>query len=249
MDPQLPLPTPSSIYVAGPISAKDDVKALVQAIRDLKVVNIVSRWHDLPDEQTSADPENTDARRVANDVNMADIDRSDIVVAWTLTGRPCTTYCEIGYALGIKKRVLWVQGPDHIGANIFDSHPLSTRLTHLRTPLGDVAIAHPKTAAWAVWRYLMDEVDRQCGEEHPTGVPCQRPNGHHDGIYHDDHIGHGWRWSVGVLRSIAEPGHGDLYPPGTPHSKTWTHGQFAEQTARYAGALEFLGVRIYGGLL
>lgn len=248
MDPRLPIPTPPAIYVAGPISAKHDVKTLVTALRDLRIVNIVSRWHDLPDDVTNSDPTDASTRRVLNDMNMANIVQSDVVVAWTLTGKPCTTYSEIGYALGIKKRLLWVQGPDHVGANIFDSHPLSTVLSHFHTPTGDVPIAHPKTAAWAVWRYLMDEVEGQCGEEHPSGVPCQRPKGHHDDTYHDDHIGHGWRWSLQVLRSIAEPGRGDLYPPDTPNAQTWTAGQFAEQATKYASSLTWAGVQIYGGL-
>jgi hypothetical protein len=221
---------------------------LVGEIRGLRIANVVYRWHDLPDALTDADPKDPNVRRELNDMNMQDIDKSELAVVWTLTGQPCTTYTEIGYVLGTGKRVLWVQGPAHVGANIFDSHPLTTILTHLRAPMGDVPIAHPKTAAWAVWRYFMDEVEGQCGEKHPSGVRCQRPRGHHDGVYHDDHIGHGWRWSGDVLCSTPFRTGVVLYAPGTPNGLTWHVGQFDAQCNAYAGLLTMVGIQIYGGL-
>lgn len=244
----LPISALPSIYVAGPISAKGDVREVVAEIRSLRIANVVSRWHDLPDALTDADPKDPKVRRKLNDMNMQDIDKSDLSVVWTLTGQPCTTYSEIGYALGTKKRVLWVQGPAHVGANIFDSHPLTTILTHLRAPIGDVPIAHPKTAAWAVWRYFMDEVEGQCDMEHPSGVMCQRPRGHYDGVYHDDHIGHGWRWSGDVLRSTSPHAVRVLYAPNTPDALTWQAGQFGADCHVYRLQLTRVGIQIYGGL-
>lgn len=113
------------VYVAGPLSAKDDVRVVVSTLRTVPnhLLEVVSRWHDVSDDELR-DPSDLAERTRLNDMNLADIDRADVVVAWTMTGRPCATYAEIGYAAAKGKVVLWIQGPEFAGANLFDAHPM-----------------------------------------------------------------------------------------------------------------------------
>jgi hypothetical protein len=141
------------VYVAGPLSAKSDVRMVVRTLRLFPpcVLAVVSRWHDLPDEETNADPTDVVKRKQLNDMNVADMDRADVLVVWTMTGRPCTTYCEIGYAVAQNKTVFWIQGPELVGANIFDAHPNVVILSHFppqyETALGSLAITSPTDGA------------------------------------------------------------------------------------------------------
>jgi hypothetical protein len=112
----------------------------------------------------AVDPMDRVARHRLNGANLSDIHRADVVVAWTMTGVPSATLCEIGYAVGIGKHVLWVQGPDGAGANLFDAHqnvfvishireyrrePPDVERTPIKTPIGGA------TAAWHAIRAMV----------------------------------------------------------------------------------------------
>jgi hypothetical protein len=146
------------VYVAGSLRAKTDVRIIVDVLRHqvFSDVEVVSRWHDLCDAETDADPEDEVTRRALNDMNVVDMDRADVFVVWTATGKPSATYGEIGYGVGRGKRVFWIQGPDRIGSNLFDAHPLVTVVTKLYggDPLVQVETT-PDVAAVHVWSCML----------------------------------------------------------------------------------------------
>ncbi len=120
------------VYVAGPLNAKAAVVTIVRFLQEKESLEVVSRWHELPAEITSADPTDLGERRRLNDANIHDIKRAELMVAWTMSGTPRATYSEIGYALAKGKTVFWIQGHNHRGANLFDAHHRVKTLTHYR---------------------------------------------------------------------------------------------------------------------
>jgi len=55
--------------------------------------------------------------------NLCEISQCDVLVALTDVGNPRATYCEIGVALALGKRVVWIQHENGRGANDWDGAP------------------------------------------------------------------------------------------------------------------------------
>jgi nucleoside 2-deoxyribosyltransferase len=112
------------VYVAAPFSQSPAANRIAAVLREAGY-RVESTWHtDLPAGATDATDPRT--REEAAATCLAEVTRSDVVVAWTASGAPRGTYLEIGYALGLDRRVVWIQGPQRLGANVFDSDPRVT---------------------------------------------------------------------------------------------------------------------------
>jgi hypothetical protein len=110
----------AKIYVAAPLgqSALADTMA-----GDLRVHGhvITSKWH--RDATSWLDPADGHTRLLVLRSNIVDLLAVDCVVACTGEGNPRATYGEIGFALARWIPVVWWQGANGEGANIFDAHP------------------------------------------------------------------------------------------------------------------------------
>ncbi len=109
------------IYIAAPLACSDSANYLADLLK-IQGHTIVSKWHRLVGGQMS-DPVNVQERELCLSGNLFDMSFCDWVVALTNMGTPRGTLSEIGWAIGHGKRVVWVQGLDGAGANIFDVHP------------------------------------------------------------------------------------------------------------------------------
>ncbi len=92
---------------------------------------VVSSWHstvyaNAPGYEPS-DPGDEDIRVDILGTNLFDLHQADVVFALTPDASAKATYSEIGYALGLGKRVIWMHGHEGHGRNIFDCHALVTR--------------------------------------------------------------------------------------------------------------------------
>ncbi len=95
--------------------------------------------------QESRDPE---VRTRILQANLSDISKSNLLVALTHVGNPKGTRGEIAWALGMGTPVLWIQGTNGEGSDIFDAHP-DVDILRVRVP--------QTTATPAVIDYLDDE--------------------------------------------------------------------------------------------
>jgi len=108
-----------SLYIAAPL-AQAHVARLLAAALTRAGFAIVSSWHATA---ATADPTAHHERQATLRDNLAEIQRCSAMVAWTAEGTPRATLCEIGWALALGRPVVWVQGPEGEGANIFDASP------------------------------------------------------------------------------------------------------------------------------
>ena len=91
-------------YVSSSYADRDRAQALMRTL-EARGIEVTSSWlRVVPAEQTDAD------RRKAADMDLADVARADLLVAWTreASAQPRFTYGEIGHALALAKPVLWV---------------------------------------------------------------------------------------------------------------------------------------------
>jgi nucleoside 2-deoxyribosyltransferase len=124
------------VYIAAPLS-EFEFATLVAAEAGHAGLQVVSRWHDEVG-QGAVDPPETDTRRVYLRANLKDLLECDAMIALCNAGNPRATFSEIGWALATDRAVVWVQGPDGEGRNLFGAHPLAHRVvlpakTDLRT--------------------------------------------------------------------------------------------------------------------
>jgi nucleoside 2-deoxyribosyltransferase len=107
------------IYVAAALGEAHVARLIANVLANHGYA-VCSHWHGLCLVSEVTDPR---ARRECLAENLADLTRCDVVVAWTAAGVPRATYGEIGYALALGKRVVWIQGERAEGACIFDADP------------------------------------------------------------------------------------------------------------------------------
>ena len=111
------------IYVAAPMG-EAHVAKLLGALLTREGYDVVSGWTARLDAQGPHPSD--DALTAIQVANQHDLDRADLVVAWTAAGRPKATYAEIGWALANGTRVLWLQDEDGTGSSLFDRERLVT---------------------------------------------------------------------------------------------------------------------------
>lgn len=113
------------IYVAAPLSCASIADALADTLRR-HGFTVVSTWHAVLKDDARSDPVDAGVRQEALDGNVAELDRARLVVAWTAAGTPKATIGEIVWALRGGYHVVWVQGPNRSGSNLWDAHQLVT---------------------------------------------------------------------------------------------------------------------------
>lgn len=97
---------------------------------------MVSSWHSaVVASGATSDPDDERSRAEILSTNLADLHRADVVIALCDDGTPRATFCEIGFALAIGKRVVWVHGERGEGRNSYDAHPLVARVRAGHLPL------------------------------------------------------------------------------------------------------------------
>lgn len=107
------------IYVAGALDALDVASSYASALRLAGHV-VVSTWHDTVPKY-SKDPLDMKARRAILETETQQIESCDLMLVDTRLGTPAGTFSEVGFAVALKKRIVWV-GP------VFDS-PMIRRLS------------------------------------------------------------------------------------------------------------------------
>jgi len=93
------------IYIAGPYELRERAIALMQSL-EARGFEVTSTW--LRERENDATHED---RRRAADLDIADVRRADVLVAWTRhcgAKEPRGTLFEAGIAVGEGKPVLWV---------------------------------------------------------------------------------------------------------------------------------------------
>lgn len=129
------------VYVAAPRG-----EAYVAALLGEQLIHagftLVSRWV----ERFHAQGDHVTREQLAaiHRANQAELASADLVVAWTAEGEPKATYGEIGQALALGTRVLWIQGPGGAGGNSYDTERL-VRVVEL----------DPKARAGAGWEAIL----------------------------------------------------------------------------------------------
>ena len=88
---------------------------------------VVSSWIDAVGAH-AVDPDDRVTRAGILETNLGDLHLADVVFAFTPDTKGKATYGEIGYALARGIRVLWLAPDGGVGANVFDSHSLVTRI-------------------------------------------------------------------------------------------------------------------------
>lgn len=109
------------IYVAGPRASAARANRVALTLRD-RGHRPVSRWH--VDAKPLVDPLNPAVRAEVLYDNTEDLVSADLILALMDEGLPRATYAEIGYALALDKKIIWVGSlEDEARACIYDSHP------------------------------------------------------------------------------------------------------------------------------
>lgn len=116
-----------SVYLASPLSQARACCDLAEDLLDLQIVTC-SQWHAAVVAAAAVrDPESDQTRRELLTLNLADIERADALVALVHIGEPRATLGEIGYALALRKPVVWVSHGWR-GRNLLDAHVGVTRI-------------------------------------------------------------------------------------------------------------------------
>ena len=110
------------VYIAAPLAQAGACRLVAMTLRAIGA-EVTSTWHSTTEK---LDPTDVDVRAAILRTNLDDLDRATIVVALLHEGTPRGALCEVGVALGMDVPVVWVQGPNGEGANIFDGHPYVT---------------------------------------------------------------------------------------------------------------------------
>lgn len=113
-------PGPARIYVASPLTEAPIACLIADALRE-RGYQPTSTWHF--DVQAGRDPCAMHGRQESLRINLQDMARADMCVAWTATGRGRGTYGEIGRMLAQGKPVVWIQGEGGEGSSIDDADP------------------------------------------------------------------------------------------------------------------------------
>jgi hypothetical protein len=131
-----------SVYFAAPLAEAEAMCRLAWHWR--AEVTVCSRWHSAVS-AGATDPRVPEVRRRILYENLVDIGGADVVLVDTRRGVPGATLCELGYALAMNKRVVWLQPvggrrTDGVRAtNIFDAHE-------------NVRVVHEEFEAWEALR-------------------------------------------------------------------------------------------------
>lgn len=113
------------VYVAGPRACAERANRIARALRD-RGHSPVSRWH--VEAKPLVDPTNPSVRAEVLYDNTEDLVSADLILALMDEGHPRATYAEIGYALALDKKIVWVgRADDEVRACIYDSHPRVVR--------------------------------------------------------------------------------------------------------------------------
>lgn len=121
-----------SIYIAAPLAEFSSAEAAAYALREAGY-RVVSTWHSTM-RPGCCDPVDACTRQDTLLGNVQELHRADAMVAWTASGIPRATIGEIAYMLAHGRPVVWIQGPDRHGANIWDAHPLVEIVASVRVP-------------------------------------------------------------------------------------------------------------------
>lgn len=106
------------IYIAAPLIAASLANAHAERLTEAGFA-VSSTWHAaLASVDFPKDPESLAVRRRILDANLGELVESDRVLVDTTVGMPRATFAELGYALGIGLRVVWIEGEKCI----FDAH-------------------------------------------------------------------------------------------------------------------------------
>lgn len=101
------LPIRHRVYVASPEGLANHAKCIAEALAEAGF-EVCSRWHEvIGTEPRTSDPIILRERLRQNFVDLAG---SDLMVIWTASGEPRTTYVEAGWAQVLGVPALWVQG-------------------------------------------------------------------------------------------------------------------------------------------
>ena len=110
------------VYLAAPLAHAHECRLVAMTLRTIGA-EVCSSWHATTEK---LDPTDVDVRKAILRTNLADLDRATIVVALLHEGTPRGALVEVGVALAKGMAVVWIQGPNGEGANIFDAHPYVT---------------------------------------------------------------------------------------------------------------------------
>lgn len=135
------------VYIAAALACAP-VAAELAALLAGNGHRVVSSWH--VGQTATVDPEDEYARSGTLRHNLCELRACDVAVVLAHLGEPRATFSEVGYALALDKRVVWLHAPSGAGRNIFDAHGLVRRFAVHSEPLGMVvldALAEPKARA------------------------------------------------------------------------------------------------------
>lgn len=119
------------IYVAAPRAQYPVARHLARELSEAGHT-IVSTWHTLPDLDGADETTDTAHRRELLERCIDDIAQAEVMVAWTAQGTPRATIGEIVEMLRHHRRpVIWIQGPQGEGGNIWDASPLALVIRHV----------------------------------------------------------------------------------------------------------------------
>lgn len=107
-------------------------------------LTIVSTWHAIPFADDRTDEALTDeAYREIGERNLEEIRACDVLIAFMATGSPEATYAEIGYALALGKRVVYVHAGKRGRKRVLDTLPQVRRvdLAIERSPIAAIVNA------------------------------------------------------------------------------------------------------------
>lgn len=101
------IPVAPRVYIAAPEGLATHAQGIGATLTGAGFV-VCSRWHDV----IGTEPHTT-SPTVLRDrlhVNLVDLATADLMVLWSATGTPRTTYIEAGWAQMLGVPILWVQG-------------------------------------------------------------------------------------------------------------------------------------------
>lgn len=127
-----------SVYIAAPLGAVERARRVAGQCASAGYL-VTSRWH-TEVEPDDVDPEHASQRARILLENLFDLAQAHAVVADTSEGTPRATFGEIGYALALHRRVIWIQEE---GATrcLFDAHPLVVIVPNVEAAIDAVARA------------------------------------------------------------------------------------------------------------
>lgn len=107
------------IVIIGPMEGRTDAVQLAFALTQAGHT-VLSTWHR---QDGPKYVEDQDVRKLCTLEQLWAIGESDVVVCLTIRGVPRTTFAELGYAIGLKKDVVWLRGTEPEQRCNFDALP------------------------------------------------------------------------------------------------------------------------------